>query len=405
MLDKTAIFRREAIEFVNEGQDTHGDPIARLPNTWNLASAFFILFIFASSASMALLRFDHVVELKGTIRSSAAEAQIVLKEPGYVQRVYVAHGQSVNEGDPLALIGTVSTLADGADAEALEAEATKRELYMVTAERDALVAEFDADHALLEQEIEFTRSEVNRLSEEVALVTERVAIAEDRYSAAQQWLDEGLIAAIDLQRYQDQYVISKQGLLEVRSRLAAAHASIDTVRSRMTVQAATKNKSIASIEQKLIKLRTRQRIEEQKSTYMVKSPTSGKVSLLGVDAGESVQANNPIMIVSRNTRIMNAELLVPPDAVAFVKKGMSLRVKLVDQALPEVNTEFDAIVTNMTSTTMPMGTIGEGYFRVEAEVDTFFTGNLLNDIELKSGMSLTANLSANPQTALQWLFD
>lgn len=145
--------------------------------------------------------------------------------------------------------------------------------------------------------------------------------------------------------------------------------------------------------------------------YVIKSPRAGYINNLQVRIGHQATTQQPLLTVVPKEASLTAHLLVPVAAAGFVEKGQSIRIRY--DAFPYQKFGlYSGVVADISTSVLlpnelrdaPISTQVPTY-RLTATLDQTSVSAYGNTLELKSGMTFSADVRLAERSLLEWLLE
>ena len=251
-------------------------------------------------------------------------------------------------------------------------------------------------------------TEISQLHSQLQLQAERLKVAESDLDAADQLRSKGFMTAMEFKRRQ-------MLVLEQRQAISALNQQVAARRNQLTETQFSLRQLPTVMAQKVQALRndlaaTDQRIAEinGRRAYVMRAPTSGRVSTLQATAGQSADPQRLQLEIVPENAVLQAELLVPARAIGFVEAGQPVRI-LYD-AFPYQHFGAHSGRVLKVSQTLLTGTdaagpiaLKEPAYRVTAALDRTDIDANGKTVALQPDMLLKADIILEKRSLISWL--
>jgi membrane fusion protein len=398
------LFRREVVEFKND--NVFGGVLIRQPRELGWLLAVCVAFIAALLILVFFVDFTQRSRVAGWLQTFPGPAKVAAPRAGVVGRVHVQDGQRVEAGQVLVTLVTGRDLPGGGSVEGAVVE------RMREVGRD-LSGRMDSRKALLQHEDASLRAELRSLEADAAataelrqLAQERLAVAEAELARMRQLAEQGLVAksavgaALETAlRTKQEAKQVEQRLAEQRRTLAKSRAALASLKLQSSIELSEMSSQLSTVEQNIINT-------AGEGHVTIVAAVAGRVTAVTATVGDSVAAGQPLLAVTPTDAKLQAHLLVPTKAAAFLKDGAVIRLQY--DAFPyQKFGQYDAVVTAISGTVIaPEDQHGvvrsrEAVFSVVADLQQVDVSAYGKSYELRPGLTLTAELSGDRQTMFQ----
>ncbi len=402
------LFRQEAIDALREkflGEAT----IARPLPYWVLT----LLGLVAAGMMIAVAvwgQYTRRERAEGFLQLDVGAARVSFTDSGRVAELLVKEGQEIKEGAPMARISLERAIsAPAATGAAVSGELTQR--------RGSLEKEQGQMRELAEQQLQQVRKKATDLQNEIAQIVTEIKLQTQRLTSAKadalRWADlakQKFASEVAARQKQDDATdqeIRVQALkrqkLTLERDLSNAKLEEPSVVLRARAQQEQVNRQISELQQTMV-------IEEAKRETIIKAPITGIVTNITVSSGQSVAADAAFATILPAGSKLQVELLVPTRAIGFVTKGKEVSLRY--EAFPyERFGQYRGVIADVSQTVWSPGdkvgplTVREPAYRITAKLDRQSVVAMGQEIPLRSGMLVNADILLEKRSLLEWIFE
>ena len=402
------LFRQEAIDALREkflGEAT----IARPLPFW----VFTLLGLVAAGMMITVAvwgQYTRRERADGFLQLDVGAAKLSFTDSGRVAELLVKEGQEVKEGVPMARISLErATAASTSTGAVVSGELTQR--------RGSLEKEQGHMRELAEQQLQQVRkkaldlqNEISQIGTEIRLQTQRLAsakaealrwaqLAEKKFSsdvAARQKQDDATDQEIRLQALKRQKSTLERDLSSAKLEEPSVALRARTLEEQVSRQ-------ISELQQTMVQ-------EEAKRETIIRAPITGTVTNITVSNGQSVAADAAFATILPAGSKLQVELLVPTRAIGFVTKGKEVSLRY--EAFPyERFGQYRGVIADVSQTVWSAGdkvgplTVREPAYRITATLDRQSVEAMGQEIPLRSGMLVNADILLEKRSLLEWIFE
>jgi membrane fusion protein len=403
------LFRQEAIDAQREkylGEATIARPVP------------FWVFTLLAAGSAALLvcvalwgTYQRRERAEGFLALDEGAARVLFTDAGRVTELLIKEGDEVAAGAPMAKL-SIDRTSSGSGASTSETIAGEMQ-----ARRATLEQEQQRWKELGTQQVEQVRQRVRDLGNELKQIDAEMRLQETRIKSAREQADryktlagEKFYSDVAVKQKQDEVTdqeIKLQALKRQRSQierdLSAAKMDEPAIELRSRAQVDQVSRQISELQEGLAT------VESRRET-VIRAPMTGVVTNIAVNRGQSVAADAPLAMVLPKGSGLHAELLVPTRAIAFVQKDHEVVLRY--EAFPfERFGQYQGRVADVSRNVWSPGDrIGplvarEPVYRVDVKLERQTVSALGQEIPLRPGMLVNADLLMERRTLLEWLFE
>jgi membrane fusion protein len=409
MATRPALFRQEAIDFLHQrnswGEVVSLQPVSSTILGWTLAGLVAVSLCFLSIAQYARKE-----TVSGYLAPTFGTAKIFVPQQGFVKDIRVKEGQEVAEGDPLLTVVTSQINANGDDVNStvLAVLAQQRNVIerQVAAEERRTASERDR----LASTIKGIEGEIDQLEDQRNIQNERLKLSESFVATGAKLVASGALAAIELKRREQGALEQKQNVVTLdqqitarRTQLTDARHTLEQLPAVVAERVRVLRNDLSSIEQRVAEVNGRQ-------AYVIKAPTSGRVSTLQATVGQIADPKHMQLEIIPVDAQLQAELFFPTRAFGFVRPGQ--QVRLLYDAFPYQKfgayrgsvTELSHAILSGNETKGPI-TLKEPAYRVTVALERPDIDAYGRKMPLQPDMLLKADVILEQRSLLRWLLD
>lgn len=402
------MFRQEAIDALREkflGEAT----IARPLPMWVLT----LLAVGAAGLMIAVAvwgQYTRRERVEGYLQLDVGAARVSIADAGRVAELMVREGQEVKQGAPMLRLSLDRSTATSSSTSALVTGELSQRRGSLEKEQTQLQALAEQQLQQVKKRIVDLQNEIGQIDIEIRLQGKRVASARETAKQYQQFGKDKFYSEAAVRQKQDEATdqeLRLQTLKRQRSTvdrdLSAAKLEEPSIALRARNQAEQVNRQISELQQSLAQ-------EDAKRESIIQAPITGVVTNIAVSAGQSVAADSPFATILPAGSKLQADLLVPTRAIGFVTKGKEVILRY--EAFPyERFGQYRAVITDVSQTVWSPGdrigplTVREAAYRITAKLDKQTVEAMGQEIPLRSGMLVNADILLEKRSLLEWIFE
>lgn len=372
--------------------------------------------LLAASLVVALLvlgEYTRRTRVTGQLVPSLGVASVAAPGAGTLAQVRVQEGQRVLAGDVLAVVATPrSTLATGDTAQALQSAIAQRQDSVVdsyASQREQLKAQRDG----LGARIGAVAAEQRQVQLQLATRRQQQALAEQTLARFRGLREKQYVTDLQLQQQQTlalEHLGEMQALERQALALAGQRQELEQARrelpARLAALDAAEQRDRATLLQESVEASSR-------AEAVIRSPVSGTVSTLLGQAGQAVQAGQPVLSLLPAASALEAHLLVPSRAVGFVEPGDAVRLRYPSFPYQKfghhggkvLRISRSALSSGELGTLVGKGNAGEPYYRIVVALDRPTVRAFGREEALKPGMLLEADILGERRRLWEWAIE
>lgn len=405
------LFRREALE-AKRMQAFGGISLAQPLRLWLLTGS-------AAFAAVAIVLFlvlgsyTRRSNVTGRLVPSAGLVAVPAPANGVLGPLEVGEGGRVAAGQPLVVVTVPRILQGSGDAvAALERRLQERQEGLESAQqaqRERLEAQAEGLHV----QLGVARHELAQAEAEVATRQEQIRIAGETLERLRSLQKGQYVSALQIKQQEStvlEYTSQKQVLqrqaIATRRTIAQIEQALRELPGQREATDAGYRSELAQLEQERVQTRA-------SGALVVTAPVDGVIATQTVKAGQAVQAGQPLMSLLPGKGELEAELLVPSQAIGFLAPGDSVQLRY--HAFPyQKFGHHEGRVASISRSALSTGELGaligsvqqgEPFYRVTVALDRQTVMAYGQAEPLKPGMLLEAGILGERRKLIEWVFE
>ena len=227
-----------------------------------------------------------------------------------------------------------------------------------------------------------------------------IKMLHDRGNASNSEVNDQLDFILDLQQK-----IQEQNTISLKSETYLANSLND--RARLPFE---KQQQISQLQIELSKLSNMKVSIQEGSNLLVKAPISGVVTSIKLNVGEFASSGDYLATIIPADSKLEAEVYIPTRAIAFVRKGDEVRLRL--DAFPfqkfgmaqGVVSHVSKSIVFASETTSTLS-FDEPVYKVTIQLLQQYIMAYGNETTLITGLLLQADINTGKRTLIEWLLE
>ena len=408
-MSQRLLFRQEAIDFQRQNRNWGSvallQPVSTKILAWFLAAIVALILVFLSVAQYA--RKETVV---GYLTPTVGTAKIFVPQQGFIKELYVDDGQRVEEGEPLLSVSTDQVAANGEDV-------NKTIVNVLSLQRDLINRQISAEERRAETErerlnalIKGTESEISHLESQKQVQSKRLELSESLVSAATELSAKGAVPDLERKRREQAALEQRQNLDTLDQQIAARNNQLTESRYSLEQLPIVTGERIHVLRNELATLEQRFAEANARRAYVVRAPTSGRVSTLQASVGQLADPKRMQLEIVPLSASLRAELFFPTRAFGFVRPGQEVRILYDAFPYQKFGTYRGTIAKVSQSILTGNDAIGpvalrEPAYRVTATLERPDIDAYGQKVPLQPDMLLKADVILDKRSLMTWLLD
>ncbi len=407
----SSLFRKEVLD-ARRNAWLGGISFAQPLHGWLLGG---FMFLVAVSVLLFLFfgEYTRRSPVAGQLVPTAGLITVMAPSAGVVEQMLVEEGASVEQHQALAIVTVPRALASGIDVGAALEEVLHRREEGVTREARVRGDQMEAQLDGLKRQLSLARDELAAIEEEGATQDEQVQLARDMLARYRQLSGERYVSELQLQQ-QEQALLDRIAARQAMERQARTlRRSIAQIEQSLAELPAEKEARAAIVEQEIAAI-ARERLQARTgSEVLIKAPAAGIVASRVAEAGQAIQAAQPLLTLLPEGSRLEAQLLLPSRAIGFIAPGDTVLLRY--QAFPyQKFGHHRGTVTRISRSALTgpeLGTLagldpaGGPYYRVKVALEAQSILAFGNEEPLRPGMLVEADILGESRKLYEWVLE
>ncbi len=325
-----SLFRDEAVDA--RSQAWLGT--VRLATPLSTRAWTFVALVMATAIVLWLF-FGHYtqrVHVTGLLVPRAGLISLTANTLGVIDHVGVAEGDRVASGQVLvSLSGEHTSKALGNTAASVSAQLQRQ--------AGSLRQDIGDTQQLQDKQAEDNRTQQSALKEQLVQIDAQIAIEKKQMQLVQELVDKwsglvagGYIPALQVEQEQSALLADESQLRSLQQQRASTQQQLSVLNDQLTQLPLAVSAKLNDLRRQLAQVEQTLAQNEAARASELRAPASGTVSTLLVKPGASVALGQPLLAIVPDGSTLQAQILVPSQAVGFVHPG--IQVTLHYQAFP-----------------------------------------------------------------------
>ncbi len=288
-----------------------------------------------AAAIVLWLFFGHYtqrVHVTGLLVPRAGLISLTANTLGVIDHVGVAEGDRVASGQVLvSLSGEHTSKALGNTAASVSAQLQRQ--------AGSLRQDIGDTQQLQDKQAEDNRTQQSALKEQLVQIDAQIAIEKKQMQLVQELVDKwsglvagGYIPALQVEQEQSALLADESQLRSLQQQRASTQQQLSVLNDQLTQLPLAVSAKLNDLRRQLAQVEQTLAQNEAARASELRAPASGTVSTLLVKPGASVALGQPLLAIVPDGSTLQAQILVPSQAVGFVHPG--IQVTLHYQAFP-----------------------------------------------------------------------
>lgn len=400
------LFRREVLE-ARRGSWLGSISLAQPVRLWVLTMGSVV----SAAVVLGFLLFGEYTRrsrVVGELVPDLGLSTVMAPSAGVVAMLHADEGDQVQRQAALLLINVPRVTAAGDDALNVLREGQQARIASLNELQGAQAMQLQAQAQGLQLQHDALRRELTQIEGEIQTRGEQVRIGRETVQRYRQVAEQRYVSLVQLNQQEQSMldVLNAQQALQrqatsLRRNLAQLEQMLAEVPQQLRAALATSSRDLAVLGQEAVQM-------EADGELLLRAPVGGLVASRLVEAGQMVQAGQPILSLLPDGSTLRAQLLVPSAAIGFVKAGDRVLLRYHAYPYQKFGSHQGTVVRVSRSAVPVSGTrpeSGEPVYRVLVTLDRQSVLAYGHPEPLRPGMRLEADIMGERRRLYEWLLE
>ncbi len=390
----------------------HGDVLIVPRVSHRLILCLFLLWLSGVLYWLTHSTYARKETVQGWLQPPSGITRVYAGMDGIIEQVLVEEGERVFDDQALIVIEGVNVLANGQrlESELMDEYAIQQSVLAEQLTRSR--GTFRQQAQDIAQRIETAEDDLALLDEQIAILNQHRSLLSGQVTRYRDLSRAGHVSSADLEAVTNQELALRSEIQALRRNRVNQQNRIEQLRIEQSIlprehadATATLTMRLSDISQQITRLRGQQ-------ARTITATRDGIVHNLQAVPGQRTNAVGvPLMSLTPQDEVFSAQLLVPVRAAGFISVGQSLNIRY--DAFPYQKFGlYKGTVTEVSQTVqLPHEVLDtpfalrEAVFRVSATINSPTVQAYGQELSLKAGMTLSADIELSDRSLLQWLLE
>lgn len=402
------LFRKQVLEKKNTSY--YSKAVVITPIHYSILLMFIAIVVTLTIIYLVTSDFSKKEKVKGYLVPQKGISRVYSHVSGVVSDISVKEGDSVLAGDVLMLVSNNKYMANSLDSDKEKIKEINVQFSLINQQISQYSSLYTERKVRLENIISLLNQERDELNLQGKYLRDRLKLAQvrlvnikmlhDRGNASNSEVNDQLDFILDLQQK-----IQEQNTISLKSETNLANSLND--RARLPFE---KQQQISQLQIELSKLSNMKVSIQEGSNLLVKAPISGVVTSIKLNVGEFASSGDYLATIIPADSKLEAEVYIPTRAIAFVRKGDEVRLRL--DAFPfqkfgmaqGVVSHVSKSIVFASETTSTLS-FDEPVYKVTIQLLQQYIMAYGNETTLIPGLLLQADINTGKRTLIEWLLE
>lgn len=402
------LFRKQVIQKNNNSY--YGKAVIITPIHYTILLMFLVLIVTFALVYLFSNDYAKKEKVKGYLVPTNGISRVYSHVSGVVSKITVKEGETVNSGDVLLSISNNKFMANSLNSDNEKIKEIDRQISLINEQVTQYLSLFSERDIRLNHVIEFLKQEREELRFQGKLLRDRLKLAQDRLSNISKLHNHGNASESEVNTQLDFVLDLQQRIQEHNTTVLKSEANISNSlndKARLPIE---RQQQISQLEIEVSKLVNTKVSIQERSNLLIKSPIDGIVTSIKLNVGGFASSGDYLVTILPMNSKLEAEVYIPTRAIAFVKKGDEVKLKL--EAFPfqkygiskGVVSHISKSIVFASETTSKIS-FNEPVYKVTIKLLEQYIMAYGNETYFIPGMLLQADIDTGKRTLMEWLLE
>jgi membrane fusion protein len=368
-----------------------------------------------AAAIVLFLIFGHYTrraEVTGQLQPSAGMLSLSAQTTGTVTRTFVREGERVKAGEPLVEVSADLVSTSMGDTHAVVSAQLRAQQAQVRTTLANLRPQTDERGRDMRSRIGMLQAQRRQIADQLGLQREQAATAVAFVAKIKPVLEKGVISIAQFNAYQSQALTQRAQVKALERQRLDAEQQLSALQAQLAQLPLDTAAKANQLRGQLAQLGAQLAESEAAGGTVLHAPRAGVVSTLLVKAGQNVTSGQPVLSILPQGSTLEAQLLVPSNAIGFVHDGTQVVLRYQAYPYQKFGQQYGTVVQVSRSALSPAEAatllgqrVATPLYRVLVSLDRQTISAYGKAEALKPGMALNADLLLDRRSLWQWVFE
>jgi membrane fusion protein len=221
---------------------------------------------------------------------------------------------------------------------------------------------------------------------------------------------KGYMSAVEGRRREDALLEQRQNLMTLRRQLTERHDKLAETKHTLEALPTETARKVQPLRDEIANIEQKRTETKGRSSYVVRAPAAGRIAMLQVYKGQTVQPQRLQLEIVPENSPLRAELLIPTRAAGFVRVGQEVRLHY--DAFPYQNFgAYNGHITELSNTVVTKADVAgpivpeEPVYKAVVVLDRPDVDANGRKEKLQAGMLLQAKIILDRRSLARWILD
>lgn len=405
-----SLFRHNAVEY-QKGK-LHGDIFIVPSTSHSLIALLILLWVVVVIVWLATSHFARKETVSGWLEPPSGIVKIYPQSlQGEITQILVTEGQFVEAGQNLLVVNKDQTLISGSSLEQtlLQEYEIQKTLLEQRLSRNHATQSINLQNLALR--IEASKQDLDGLNTQIITLQQRQKLLSSRIDNYQSMHATGHVAVVEVDRLLEQRLTLKSDMQSLLREKINRKNEITLLESQLVTLPQEQLNQNHQVQTRLSELTLNIAKVNGQRSQVLKASRKGIVTNLQARIGQQVSSNSPLLSLIPKGEDIRATLLIPVKAAGFIELGQQIEIRY--DAFPYQKFGlYQGEITQISDSVMLPGELQSALYNIQEPAYLVHASLATNEImaygrplNLKSGMTLSADIKLSERNLIEWILE
>jgi membrane fusion protein len=401
------LFRQEALN--RQGNRLYGNVSLNQPIVFAWLAGLLVIIVVVSSIFLATGTYKRKAGVIGVLQSQKGVVQLHTKNSGKLQQLLVQEGQNVTEGQTLFVLSNEQYFDEKQDLNGSLEKEVADILSNLEQEKNSQKERYAIQSREVEKRIIELQRQLELVKRQKQTVLERIELADSLVKQTESLLDQGVLSKLELINRKDTLLSLKQQSQSLETQEISYDLELQqqqSLKQQLPIDYQARVSEIANVQSERRNQITRFKYDKN---HVIKSPVDGVVTGISLKLDQYVTAGQRLVSILPEASELEVIAYVPTREIAFIAENQNALMRF--DAFPyqrfgvHQGKVFEVSKNVLLPDEVSQLTINEPSYRIKIRLPAQTIHAYGEDLPLRVGMTLEADIVTEERSLLKWVFD
>jgi len=354
--------------------------------------------------------YQRKTRVQGFLSPSEGVFRIKPAIAGHIHKLLVKEGQKIKQDQALLEVVSKHLIDANTNANQSQLNEMLQQKQFVQQDRRLLIQQQQLLMLELQKKQSSLQQSLSQMTEQKTILISRLKLKRVAFQEYAELSDQGHTSKRELRSYEDEILALEQQLSALKASQISLRHELEAIVLELEIKPKQHHREINQLKQKASQLSLRIAEHRLKLSHQVLAPKTGTVTNLLVKQGDYIDVNQPLMTVLPENSQLQAELFVLSSEFGNIETGHQVSLRYAAFPYQKFGS-FKGVVSQVGQSVLlpdelPANMhIENAVYKVVVKIDSQYVQTTHNQIRLRSGMTLEADILLGSSSFASKLFE